>query len=110
MCFYIFSFEVSLGPIFWVMIAEIFPLGARAQAMAVCTMFNWAFNFFVSFFFLDAVNALGRDGTFWMYGGFGILAVIFFAFRVPETKDRSLEEIEREVHGEQPSDARQVPA
>jgi sugar porter (SP) family MFS transporter len=107
MMFYIASFELSLGPIFWVMIAEIFPLRARAQAMAVCTMFNWAFNFFVSFFFLDAVNALGRSGTFWMYAGFGVLAVLFFWRRVPETKDRSLEEIERDVHGGDAPSARE---
>ncbi|HTW12250.1 MAG TPA: sugar porter family MFS transporter [Solirubrobacteraceae bacterium] len=100
MMFYIASFEISLGPVFWVMIAEIFPLRARAKAMALCTMFNWGFNFFVSYFFLDAVKALGESGTFFMYAGFGVLAVIFFAARVPETKNRSLEQIEREVHGD----------
>jgi sugar porter (SP) family MFS transporter len=100
MMFYIFCFEISLGPIFWVMIAEIFPMQARAKAMAICTMFNWAFNFFVSFFFLDAVNAIGQNGTFFLYAGFGVLAIIFFAWRVPETKDRSLEQIESDVHHE----------
>jgi sugar porter (SP) family MFS transporter len=100
MLFYIASFEISLGPIFWVMIAEIFPLRTRAKAMGACTVFNWAFNFLVSYFFLDAVSALGRDGTFWMYAGFGVLAVIFFAWRVPETKGRTLEQIERDVRGE----------
>jgi MFS family permease len=102
MLFYIASFELSLGPIFWVMIAEIFPLRSRAKAMALCTVFNWLFNFFVSYFFLDAVAALGRSGTFWMYAGLGVLAVIFFAWRVPETRNRSLEQIEREVHGGEP--------
>ncbi|MGH2891376.1 MAG: MFS transporter, partial [Solirubrobacteraceae bacterium] len=100
MLFYIACFELSLGPIFWVMIAEIFPLHSRAKAMAVCTVFNWLFNFFVSYFFLDAVSAIGRPGTFWMYAGLGILAAAFFAWRVPETKGRSLEEIEREVHND----------
>jgi sugar porter (SP) family MFS transporter len=100
MMFYIASFEISLGPIFWVMIAEIFPLRARAKAMAVCTMFNWMFNFFVSYWFLDAVKALGQSGTFFMYAGFGVIAVAFFIWRVPETKDRSLEQIEREIRGE----------
>ena len=100
MMFYIASFEISLGPIFWVMIAEIFPLKARAKAMAICTMFNWAFNFLVSFFFLDAVKLLGESGTFFLYAGFGIIAIAFFAWRVPETKDRSLEQIESDVHGE----------
>jgi sugar porter (SP) family MFS transporter len=100
MMFYIASFEISLGPIFWVMIAEIFPLRARAKAMAVCTMFNWGFNFLVSFFFLDLVKAIGQAETFWLYALFGVFAVIFFAWRVPETKDRSLEQIEREIHSE----------
>ncbi|MGH2836475.1 MAG: sugar porter family MFS transporter, partial [Solirubrobacteraceae bacterium] len=60
MMFYIAMFEISLGPIFWVMIAEIFPLRARAKAMAVCTMFNWLFNFFVSYWFLNLVKAIGQ--------------------------------------------------
>ncbi|MGH2930626.1 MAG: MFS transporter, partial [Solirubrobacteraceae bacterium] len=46
------------------------------------------------------VSAIGRPGTFWMYAGLGILAAAFFAWRVPETKGRSLEEIEREVHND----------
>jgi len=100
MLFYIACFEISLGPIFWVMIAEIFPLRSRAKAMAACTVFNWLFNFFVSYFFLDAVSALGRNGTFWMYAGLGLLAAAFFAWQVPETKDRSLEAIEHDVRGE----------
>jgi sugar porter (SP) family MFS transporter len=100
MMFYIASFEISLGPIFWVMIAEIFPLRARAKAMAVCTMFNWLFNFFVSYWFLNLVKAIGQPETFWLYGVFGICAIVFFVWRVPETKNRSLEQIEREVHGE----------
>ncbi|HEX3804282.1 MAG TPA: sugar porter family MFS transporter [Solirubrobacteraceae bacterium] len=108
MMFYIACFEISLGPIFWVMIAEIFPLRARAKAMALCTMFNWMFNFFVSFWFLDAVKALGQSGTFFMYAGFGVLAIVFFAWRVPETKNRSLEQIEREVRGEPQMGAQQL--
>ncbi|HWD69579.1 MAG TPA: sugar porter family MFS transporter [Solirubrobacteraceae bacterium] len=100
MMFYIACFEISLGPIFWVMIAEIFPLRARAKAMAVCTMFNWLFNFFVSYWFLNLVKAIGQPETFWLYALFGICAIAFFAWRVPETKNRSLEQIEREVHGE----------
>ncbi len=100
MLFYIASFEISLGPVFWVMISEIFPLHSRSKAMAVCTVFNWLFNFLVSYFFLEAVAAIGRSGTFWLYAGLGILATTFFALRVPETGNRSLEEIEREVHSE----------
>jgi hypothetical protein len=71
-------------------------------------MFNWMFNFFVSYWFLDAVKALGRSGTFFMYAGFGVLAVAFFSLRVPETKNRSLEQIEREVHGDPQLNVRQL--
>jgi sugar porter (SP) family MFS transporter len=110
MLFYIASFELSLGPIFWVMIAEIFPLHSRAKAMAVCTVFNWLFNFLVSYFFLDAVAAIGRTGTFWLYAGLGIIAVGLFSWRVPETKDRSLEEIERDVHDNQTPPAERTEA
>ena len=84
------------------MIAEIFPLRTRAKAMGAgaCTVLDWDFNFFVSCFFLDTVSAIGRDGTFWPYAGPGLVAIAFFAWRVPETKGRTLEQIERDVRGE----------
>jgi sugar porter (SP) family MFS transporter len=94
---FIGSFAIGLGPVFWLMISEIFPLKARSQAMAVCTIVNWAANFLISYFFLSLVSALGRPGTFWMYAGFGVLATAFFALRVPETKGQSLESIERDL-------------
>ncbi len=94
---FIASFAVGLGPVFWLMISEIFPLGIRSKAMSVCTVGNWLFNFLVSYFFLSFVSGIGRAGTFWLYGSLGVLALAFFAFRVPETKDRSLEEIEAEL-------------
>lgn len=96
---YLAFFEISLGPVFWLMIAEIFPLRTRAKAMAAATMANWIFNFLVSYFFLDLTGAVGRDWTFWLYAGFGLCAVTFFFFKVPETRNRSLEQIEREIRG-----------
>jgi SP family galactose:H+ symporter-like MFS transporter len=63
--------------------------------MAAATMFNLTFNFFISYFFLQMTQGIGKDGTFWMYAFFGVCAVIFFYFKVPETKNRSLEEIVR---------------
>ena len=98
---YIASFAIGLGPVFWLMISEIFPLSLRSKAMAACTAANWIANFLVSYFFLQLVGAVGRPVTFWIYAGLGVLAVAFFALRVPETKDRSLEQIEREIGGEE---------
>jgi MFS family permease len=97
---FIASFAIGLGPVFWLMISEIFPLSLRSKAMSVCTAANWVANFLVSYFFLQLIGAAGRPATFWIYAGLGVLAVAFFAARVPETKDRSLEQIEREIGGE----------
>jgi MFS family permease len=91
------GFAIGLGPVFWLMISEIFPLRLRGPAMAVCTVFNWGFNFAVTYTFLTAVGAIGRSGTFWLYAGFAVCALAFFALRVPETKGRSLEQIERDL-------------
>jgi sugar porter (SP) family MFS transporter len=105
---YIASFAVGLGPVFWLMIAEIFPLGIREAAMSVCTVANWSFNFIVSFTFLQLVSAAGKGGTFFVYAGLGVLAIAFFAWKVPETRGRSLEEIESELGAE--DDDRTAPA
>jgi MFS family permease len=94
---YIMGFAIGLGPVFWLMISEIFPLRLRGPAMAVCTIFNWGFNFAVTYTFLTAVGGIGKAGTFWLYAGFAVCALAFFAFRVPETKGRSLEQIERDL-------------
>ena len=97
---YIGSFAVGLGPVFWLMISEIFPLKVRSAAMSVSTVANWAANFFVGTFFLTLTGAITIQGTFWLYGGFGVAAIIFFIFRLPETKGRSLEEISEEITDE----------
>lgn len=97
---YIASFAVGLGPVFWLMISEIFPLKVRSAAMSVSTVANWAVNFLVATFFLTLTGAISIEGTFWLYAGFGVAAVIFFAWRLPETKGRSLEEISEEVTDE----------
>lgn len=100
--FYLAAFEISLGPIFWLLISEIFPLRIRSKAMAVATMANWTFNFLISYFFLSMTKGIGEDGTFWMYAFFGVGALVFFFFKVPETKQRSLEQIEQDIRGDEP--------
>jgi sugar porter (SP) family MFS transporter len=94
---YIMGFAVGLGPVFWLMISEIFPLQMRGPAMAVCTMFNWGLNFAISYTFLTLTDVISKEGTFWLYAFFGVCAVIFFLTVVPETKDRTLEEIQQDV-------------
>jgi sugar porter (SP) family MFS transporter len=101
---YLAFFEIGLGPVFWVMIAEIYPLRSRPKAMAVATMFNWGFNFLVSYFFLEMTDGIGKAGTFWLYAGLGVCSAVFFLWFVPETRNRSLEEIERQVTGHSADD------
>ncbi|HEX3331749.1 MAG TPA: MFS transporter, partial [Gaiellales bacterium] len=96
---YIASFAIGLGPVFWLMISEIFPLEIRGPAMAACTVANWTFNFIISFTFLTLTSTIGKAATFWIYAGIGVIAVVFFVRRVPETMGRSLEEIQRDVTG-----------
>jgi MFS family permease len=97
---YVASFAIGLGPIFWLMISEIFPLKVRSSAMATCTVANWGFNFLVSFTFLQLVSTAGKGGAFFTYAALGVAAIVFFAWKVPETKGRSLEEIERDLGAE----------
>jgi MFS family permease len=94
---YIFGFAIGLGPVFWLMISEIFPLQMRGPAMAVCTMVNWGFNFLIAYTFLTLTDVLSKQGAFWLYAFFGICALIFFVTLVPETKGRTLEEIQADL-------------
>lgn len=91
---YIASFAYSLGPIGWLLNSEIYPLHIRGKAMGVATCANWVSNFIVTATFLNLINIFGKAGTFWLYGAIGILGLFFIWRRVPETKGKSLEEIE----------------
>ena len=91
---YVACFAISLGPIFWLMIAEIYPLKIRSRAMGIATMANWGSNLLVALTFLSLLHLLGRPWTFWLYALVGAAAWIFVFRLVPETKGKTLEEIE----------------
>ena len=92
---YVGSFAVGLGPVFWLLIAEIFPMRVRGMAMSLATAINWAANLLVSSTFLSIVQVLGPANTFWLFGGISLVAWVFVFRLVPETRGRSLEDIER---------------
>jgi sugar porter (SP) family MFS transporter len=96
---YIASFAISLGPIFWLMISEIYPLGIRGSAMSVAALCNWGSNFIVALTFPVLLATFGGAGAFWLFAAIGVVAWLFVYFMVPETKGRSLEEIEAELRG-----------
>jgi MFS transporter, SP family, galactose:H+ symporter len=95
---YVASFAISLGPIFWLLIAEIYPLKIRGLAEGTAAASNWASNFLVSLTFLTLVEMFGPTWTFWLYGLLAVAAWFFCYHLVPETKGRTLEEIERSFH------------
>ena len=92
---YILAFAISFGPVFWLMSAEIFPTRVRAIGASMSAFANWFTNFLVSITFLSLIGALGAPTTFWLYAFFGVLAFLFCWKFVPETKGKSLEQIER---------------
>ena len=97
---YIACFALSLGPVTWVILSEIFPNRIRGRALAVATLCLWLANLAVSqtFPILDEnawlVERFHHGFPFWIYGGFCLVTVIFVAWAVPETRGKSLEEIE----------------
>ncbi len=91
---YVASFAAGLGPIFWLLISEIYPLKVRGAAMSAVTVTNWTLNLVVSVTFLTLIAALGHAGTFWLYGVIAVVAWIFFYRLVPETNGKTLEQIE----------------
>ena len=96
---YVGSFAVGLGPVFWLMLSEIYPLAIRGRAMSVGTIANWGANLIVALSFLTLTQTLGKAATFWLYGAVSIGAWLFAYFLVPETKGKSLEQIEAHWRG-----------
>ncbi|MEO8752930.1 MAG: sugar porter family MFS transporter [Casimicrobiaceae bacterium] len=91
---FIISFAFSLGPVVWTVINEIFPGSVRGRAVAVATAVNWGAAFLVSEFFLTLVGAIGESWTFWLFAFFCAVGGIWIYRNVPETKGRSLEQIQ----------------
>ena len=105
LAFYIICFAFSLGPVGWIIVSEVFPLKIRGLAMSLCTVANFAFNFFVVGSFPVLINRVGGAYTFWMFAFVSLLCIIFVYFFVPETKGISLEQIESNwIKGVKPRD------
>src|SRR6058998_584478 len=91
---YVALFAISLGPIFWLLIAEIYPLKIRGLAEGTAATFNWGSNLLVSLTFLTLVEKLGASSTFLLYAFASVASWLFAYYLAPETKGRTLEEIE----------------
>ncbi len=91
---YIFGFAVSWGPVAWLVCSEIFPLEGREVGMTITTMVNWTFAGLVMANALSFMQAHGNASIFYVFAGFCVLAIVFVAMFVPETKGITLEEME----------------
>jgi sugar porter (SP) family MFS transporter len=95
---YIASFAVGLGPIFWLLIAEIFPAEARGAGAGVSTAVNWFSGFVVGLLFVPLADAVGQGPTFWIFAAVCAIGVLFVKRYVPETQGRTFTDIAAELH------------
>lgn len=91
---FVAAFAVAMGPIPWIVNAEIFPTKVRGRAMALAIFMLWLADFIVTQTFPRLREGIGPAATFWLYAGCSLLSTIFVILMVPETKGRTLEEIE----------------
>ncbi len=96
---YVGGFAIGLGPIFWLLIAEIFPLAYRGRGMSVASMANWGSNLVVALFFPNLIVLLTLGGAFALFAALSVAAFAFAWRFVPETSGRSLEDIEGDMAG-----------
>jgi SP family sugar porter-like MFS transporter len=90
-------YAMTLAPVMWIVISEIYPNKIRGIAMSVATFALWTACFILTYTFPLLNKGLGAAGTFWLYGLICLLGGIFVMRIVPETKGKTLEEIENEL-------------
>uniref|UniRef100_UPI00398F66BB solute carrier family 2, facilitated glucose transporter member 8 n=1 Tax=Pristiophorus japonicus TaxID=55135 RepID=UPI00398F66BB len=91
---FIAGFALGCGPIPWLVMSEIFPVRARGLASGACVLANWSTAFLVTKEFHDLVENITQYGTFWLFSSFCFMNLLFTIFFVPETKGKTLEQIE----------------
>ncbi|STR04543.1 sugar porter family MFS transporter [Hafnia alvei] len=94
---FIVGFAMSAGPLIWVLCSEIQPLKGRDFGITCSTATNWIANMIVGATFLTMLNSLGSAHTFWVYAGLNVIFIFITLALIPETKDISLEHIERNL-------------
>lgn len=101
-CFALFviGFSLGFGPIPWLMMGEVLPAKVRGTAASVATAVNWSCTFLVTKSFPYLIQVAGIHGAFWLFGGMCVLALVFVWLCVPETRGRSLEDIEKSLTGQ----------
>uniref|UniRef100_A0A7N4NNB8 Solute carrier family 2 member 8 n=1 Tax=Sarcophilus harrisii TaxID=9305 RepID=A0A7N4NNB8_SARHA len=99
MGFFLIGFSLGWGPIPWLLMSEIFPLQVKGLASGVCVLSSWIMAFLVTKEFSSLMDILTPYGTFWLFSAFCVLSVVFTLLYVPETKGKTLEQIEAHFQG-----------
>ncbi len=99
------AFAASLGLAIWLINSEVFPTAVRGKAAGLGTVTHWGLDFVISVSVLTLINTVTTTGLFWIYGVFGLLGLVFLYRRLPETKGRSLEDIEVSLRGSRDPEA-----
>ncbi|KAB2089342.1 hypothetical protein ES319_A03G055100v1 [Gossypium barbadense] len=94
---YVGCYQISFGPISWLMVSEIFPLRTRGKGISLAVLTNFGSNAIVTFAFSPLKELLGAENLFLLFGGIALISLLFVALYVPETKGLSLEEIESKI-------------
>ncbi|PIA60425.1 hypothetical protein AQUCO_00300138v1 [Aquilegia coerulea] len=94
---YVGCYQISFGPISWLMVSEIFPLRTRGRGISLAVLTNFGSNAIVTFAFSPLKELLGADNLFLLFAGIALISLLFVVFVVPETKGLSLEEIESKI-------------
>lgn len=100
MCIFIVMFSLGFGPIPWMMIGEIFAPEVKGIAGSAAGSFNWILAFVITKTFTNMRDAMGTSGAFWLFSGFSIVGTVFVFFAIPETKGKTLGEIQKLLAGE----------
>lgn len=91
---FVASFAMSLGPVMWILFSELFPDRLRGVAISFVGVVNSAISFTVQQLFPWELSTIGSSGTYFLFGLFAVAGLVFVIFKLPETKGKSLEEIE----------------
>ena len=94
---FVASFAISFGPVMWALLSEIFPNFSRGIAISIVGLFNSFISWGVTQIFPWELNHFGPSATFFIYGLLAAFSLLFAIFFVPETKGRSLEQLEKEL-------------
>ncbi len=94
---YIASFAASLGLGIWLLNSEVYPLKVRGKGSSAGSLTHWVLDLIIASSVLTLINTITATGMFWLYGIFGIIGILFVLRFVPETKGRTLEEVDAEL-------------